>query len=350
VWAVNCRGEVVNDKPDRGAVIVWVALMIVALVGIGALVIDVGALYAERRELQNGADAAALAVAQECAEGDCGDKAAVAQQFANLNAKDGVSAVDPATPCGSGPGLATCDPGVNIDPAARGWVRVGTTTETEDGGDEVSFLLAPLIGAFTGQTVSASAVAAWGVMGGGAVVPLVFSQCEWEALGGNSFTEDLPSGTKAITFHGTNPSSVGCPIGPSGLDLPGGFGRVIADKCKKELVVGQWADVDPGADLAAGCDVRSWQNQVVTVAVFDETNGKTGANGKYRIAGFVGLKIVGYEIVAAKGGGGRQRFGSCTPERPSDQYLCGEFVPVSQSGSQFGTGTFFGAQVVKMAG
>ena len=60
-----------NHDDDRGAVLVWVALMLVVLLGIGALVIDVGALYAERRQLQNGADAAALAVAADCAEGDC---------------------------------------------------------------------------------------------------------------------------------------------------------------------------------------------------------------------------------------------------------------------------------------
>ena len=47
--------------------------MLVALIGVGALVIDVGRLYVERRDLQNGADAAALAVAQDCAAGDCLD-------------------------------------------------------------------------------------------------------------------------------------------------------------------------------------------------------------------------------------------------------------------------------------
>ena len=68
------------DQPDRapdalrdeGVVLVWVALMLVVLVGMGALVIDIGALYVEKRELQNGADAAALAVARDCVEGDCG--------------------------------------------------------------------------------------------------------------------------------------------------------------------------------------------------------------------------------------------------------------------------------------
>ena len=37
------------------------------LVGMAALVVDVGAVVEEKRQLQNGADAAALAVAQSCA-------------------------------------------------------------------------------------------------------------------------------------------------------------------------------------------------------------------------------------------------------------------------------------------
>ncbi len=76
-------------RDDAGAVIVWVALMMVVLLGMGALVIDVGQLYAERRELQNGADAAALAVAQDCAGGDCLDETATAGTYADDNAHDG---------------------------------------------------------------------------------------------------------------------------------------------------------------------------------------------------------------------------------------------------------------------
>ena len=89
--------------------LVWVALMLVVLLGIGALVIDVGALYAERRELQNGADAAALAVATDCAEGNCdATKSATADDVRRQNANDGAANVDEV--CGVGPGLlGLCD-------------------------------------------------------------------------------------------------------------------------------------------------------------------------------------------------------------------------------------------------
>ena len=48
-----------------GAVVVWFALMLVALIAISALVIDVGYLMATRNELQNVSDAAALAGARQ---------------------------------------------------------------------------------------------------------------------------------------------------------------------------------------------------------------------------------------------------------------------------------------------
>ncbi|MCG9480155.1 MAG: hypothetical protein K9H14_08145 [Actinomycetia bacterium] len=52
-------------KTESGQVAVIVALLIVSLVGMTALVIDVGSLYEVRRNLQTVADAAALAGAQE---------------------------------------------------------------------------------------------------------------------------------------------------------------------------------------------------------------------------------------------------------------------------------------------
>ena len=54
------------------------------LTGMGALVIDVGQIYQERAELQNGADAAALGVAKSCALGAC--TPGVAGQLADGNA------------------------------------------------------------------------------------------------------------------------------------------------------------------------------------------------------------------------------------------------------------------------
>ena len=51
---------------ERGATAVVFALLLVPVLGFAAIAVDVGSLYAERARLQVAADAAALAVAQDC--------------------------------------------------------------------------------------------------------------------------------------------------------------------------------------------------------------------------------------------------------------------------------------------
>ena len=70
--------------------------------------IDVGQLYQERAQLQNGADAAALAVAKSCILGTCtaGTALSTAQTYANENASDGSAGV--GTICGSAGILTAC--------------------------------------------------------------------------------------------------------------------------------------------------------------------------------------------------------------------------------------------------
>ena len=83
-----------NQDTERGAAGVLVAVMMLVLIGVGAIAVDVGQIYAERAELQNAADAGALAGAQICSEtAGCtqADADAVAALLANQNSKDGVS-------------------------------------------------------------------------------------------------------------------------------------------------------------------------------------------------------------------------------------------------------------------
>ena len=75
-------------RDERGAIGIIVAALLGfgVLTGMGALVVDVGQLYQERAELQNGADAAALGVAKSCALGACDPS--VAGTFADANASN----------------------------------------------------------------------------------------------------------------------------------------------------------------------------------------------------------------------------------------------------------------------
>jgi Flp pilus assembly protein TadG len=54
-----------QDSREEGAILVWMALMMVVLLGIGALAVDLGYAYAVKRQLSSTADSAALAGAQE---------------------------------------------------------------------------------------------------------------------------------------------------------------------------------------------------------------------------------------------------------------------------------------------
>src|SRR5690348_9089779 len=118
---------------ERGAVMILAALLLGfgVLLGVAALVIDVGRLYQERAELQDGADAAAIGVAKSCALGACDP--AVATGYADGNASSltggtaGVSMI-----CGSGGmGLCPASTGATIDcpdppPGSTNYVDVHT--------------------------------------------------------------------------------------------------------------------------------------------------------------------------------------------------------------------------------
>jgi Flp pilus assembly protein TadG len=69
---------------DRGAVGVTVAVTLVVLLGVAALAVDAGAVYAQRRQMQTAADAAALAGVQELPANPAG-ASSMASNYAALN-------------------------------------------------------------------------------------------------------------------------------------------------------------------------------------------------------------------------------------------------------------------------
>lgn len=74
-------------KDEQGAVLVFTALALVALLGVTALVTDVGLLYSSRSKLINAADAAALAGSQEL-PGDPAGACDVARDYLQANGVD----------------------------------------------------------------------------------------------------------------------------------------------------------------------------------------------------------------------------------------------------------------------
>lgn len=320
-----------NDS--EGAVAVIVAISLIVLFGMGALVVDVGALYFERRQLQNGADGAALAVAQDCAAGDAigdcdtgpfGDRYGTADQFANDNANDGASDV------------ANDVTGVEIDYAA-GRVTV-TATTLNDGEGVVRTALAPVLG-FTDRGVSAESTAIWGPVAYGSVptLPLTFSQCEYDkflAAGAGSAEEPWTianNGAPSIIYiHG---DAEPCNASTSGYDIPGGFGwlETVANTMCEATIEDEWVGVDPGASPSTGCTAESMAanvfEQVVLLPVFDNDNGLTGNNAEYHMYTYAAFYVTGYNF-----GGQYKEPSDSPPCSGSDRCIAGWFTTAAVGG------------------
>ena len=332
---------------DRGGVVIWVALMMVVLLGAGALVIDLGAAQVEGQRLRNGAEAAALAIAQDCVEGDCGPIWSTAATYAVRNDPDGAMTVTEI--CGEGSDLGGCGGDTSAVPdEARGWVRVGTRTATPDGGDQVRFVLAPIMSALTGATLARTATAAWGAAGSGRVAPLAVSLCEFQALGGDAAAGIVPSGTRFVTFHGVGSDDTQrCVASTSGADLPGGFGWLSSQGCRLDATVGTWFAADPGTSPDQDCrdDLVRWRSEPIAIVLYDAERAQ-GARGEYRVAGLAGLEILGYRFPGERWPNG---FRCASGPGSSDSCLEVRFSTVTITGGGFG-GDDYGARTVRLVG
>lgn len=342
-----------SHRTDRGAVLVWVGVMLTLLLGVGALVIDTGALYQERRQLQNGADAAALAVAKDCAAGDCRDEGTTAGELADANATDGRSAVDRV--CGEGPGLRRLG---CAEPAgageASGWVRIDTSTDNpaNEGNDrQVEFLLAPLLDATNvGRRVTAGAAAAWGPAETARTVPLAVSTCALTADGGPPPAGELPEGGAVLHFHGgTDPQGDADSCFWDGFPWSGhrgGFGWLDDGDCSLEVRAGGWYDGGPDTSNpgSVGCDASDWLGEVIVLPVYDRADTHFFRPTEYRISGFVGFRVTAYRL-------GRDTRGwpSCGWWIFDPPCIEGEFTTTTTTpGGEFGDGPDYGVRVVQM--
>lgn len=285
-------------RDDEGAVLVLMAVLLVVVVGFIAFAVDVSALYQERRELQNGADAAALAIAEDCALGapGCLTPYTRAEQFADANATDGAAAVDE----------------VDLDLIGRS-VEVTTSTETAGGGVLFEPWFGKVIG-WNGTTVHATARVVWGYLGGTSTLPLIISECEYNKYFPAAIVPDpaqhgLPDPavySPAVIF--THTVAPECASVEPGHDadgdgkLPGGFGWLDTAASCVSYIEGGWAFADPGASPSTGCSVEEFKantlGKTIWIPIFWDADGVVGggAGGKYEIAGFGAFYVTGYKF------------------------------------------------------
>lgn len=366
-------------RDDRGAVATVFGILLAGgvLLGMLALVVDVGQLYAEREELQTGADAAALAVAKTCAAdlAACTDvsRRNTANAYADSNAKDG--AADALTICGSVTGvsdLVPCDSLPASDnltaclgsPSSGRYLEVRTTTALPDG----STLLPPTFaqallgnGGYDGARVGACARVAWGAPRAGLAV--TFSQCEWEKAtgGGTDFPDppsyppnDVPNPRYEVVLklhapHG-NPD---CPSGPAGWDRPGGFGW-LDDGTTSDCNTDTFA-ADPGSDTPTPCldllDSATSQDTArgFYLPIYTNVSG-TGRNATYEIERMEAFVPTGYFFGNGKG---RHKASWLTHQdhcSGPDRCIYGYFVNLRLTVGQVGDLETVGATVVSLVG
>lgn len=271
------RLKISQDK-ERGGISVIVALLLVVLLGFTAIAIDVGTLYSEKAQLQNGADAAALLVAQKCAKSeadpDCAATSTLAASVLSGNALDGRSNVK---------SLALDLPNRTVN------VTAGAIEQGQEP-NRVSLFFANALG-ISSTEVTASSRVQWGTPSKGRLIlPLAIPLCKLDLMTGS------PAGTQQVLDFDTG----GCG------EIPGGFSWIEDGdgKCGVTLTAGQandpgiWFTTSTGASVPSPCtdsDVNTLNNQTVLLPLYDVATGN-GSGGKYYVKGFAAFYVTGYKF------------------------------------------------------
>jgi Flp pilus assembly protein TadG len=342
------RRLTVGRHAERGAVAVIVAAMFgsFALLGCVALTVDVGTMSLERRQIQNGADAAASSAVLDCATtAACPDvtnpadpKMARLRGLANGNAADAATAVSridgqlavcgagkaELRPCAavSGSQLRDC-PAVAAPPTQ--FVRVYTQTSRPGGGNTLlpSAFAEAITGSAAGTRHQACAAYAWGAPATFSITsPLAISLCDYQAMITTTSYADPPPYASpipsAVTSHEVavvvnDPSqftdSNGCARW-AGHVLPGGFGYLDPDGgCSPTVSAGDWVHGKPGNSVPNPCKpsldpifaAPVNARPVLLIPVFDCVSDSTkvcpkatsGADTWYHVKGLAAFSITG---------------------------------------------------------
>ncbi|WP_240615225.1 pilus assembly protein TadG-related protein [Arthrobacter ruber] len=287
-------------RAEHGAVSVLVALLMVILLGFAALAVDIGMVVSEKAQLQNGADAGALAIAQECARDlddiDCLPTAPIARSLANSNALDTKSNVK----------------NVIVDKTAR---KVTVTTGALQDGqapNRISLLFANVLG-ISSSEVTASSTATWGSpTSGPAPFPITFSECE---------LKDGP-GWQVVEFRKKSDATPACAGGP-----PGGFGSLnqVPGKCEAFVDIAHSASGSNTGNTGAPHDcvplLQEWRTKIeageAPVGLFPiyRSVSDSGNNAIYQLIGFAAFEVHGWKF--------KQEGNSTFPDSFRDNYYAG---------------------------
>ena len=338
------------SRNERGATALMIAILLpTVLLGIGAIVVNVGGWYVARGMDQNAADAAVIAVAESCADGTCDPSAA--NQYADSVA-NGQLAGEAMFVCGTAPGLVGC----------AGGVENGQVCPPPNAAPYVDVLVTPEGGSMDNLTSGTQEVGACAqaILDAPAscddCAALTISKCEWElnTAGGtqiaqqqtdNSYSNgDPPSfvdtiqarradpqyrtnpsvassniyisaniqdpqspkgsasigGSETVLFtHGTDTAG-GCGGSGNGANAPGQFGWLAGsnDPCKA-TINGSTYTGDSGNNPVRSCKdlfEESRANAIpIYLPVYSSASG-SGSNMTYTLDGFAAFVVTGWNV------------------------------------------------------
>lgn len=303
-------------QEDKGQALIQVTVMLVVILACVALAIDVGRVYAERRHMQNAADAGALAGARElCLGHDDAAAEAAAHEYMDVNGADSTSSI--------------ADADGNL---------VDTIAQTE---------VVPTIGRAVGwntTVVAATAQAACGAAKAACGLwPVAFSRTLWQELSTTSeghcvprtvvvWNDDkqTPTCVKDGIVHNNICNCYDCDLDDNGKDdfaVVAGAGRAwldftgvatpAPDMCKpagcgfKEMscqiesntgariAIPSCISGDNGVRASAEKSVKTRENDIVSIALYDSIDKCTGDNcpggHSYQVSSLGCIKVIGWE-------------------------------------------------------
>jgi len=266
------RTPLARLRDERGAIAVMVALLMPLLFGAAAIGIDVAAIWSARQQVQTGADAAVLAVATDCARGDCGN--------IKKTAEDAFWANDEAAK------LSNLGPGEGWISANTGARRVSATQKKDW---LVNHFFAAAVGYDTGA-LSVQSYARWAPTAKARVeIPLAISYCAYRQLAGT-----LGSKTP-VQLAETDPAVGGGCTNPAGQPLRGGISLFAADggSCATSTVRTGTYRMTLGT-LAAGCTnayLATLIGRDISIPVWAEEPG-----ADFRLYGYAAFRVTGFSL------------------------------------------------------
>jgi Flp pilus assembly protein TadG len=285
-------------RDETGAVAVFVALSMTMMLGCAAIAVDVSSAYADRHQVQNGADAAALAVALDCARNSCGDITATATAAVQAN----TTAADAADATIGAPTVTTTGATVTVTARATS-----------------NHFFAGVVGR-PSDVVTARSSASWiPTTRGRANFPLAISWCEYQGQIarhplGNTTTYRInattqlggscngPSGTTLSGYAVTQPdTATGCrttsALGNTLAGYVDGYGNSYGSW--NGGWYGSWngAGSGSGSGLPGACTTAylgSLYGSDLLIPVWDQVSG-SGSNLRFHVYGYAAFRFMGVD-------------------------------------------------------